>query len=428
MPDILGIVADPDSFPVAHGRQSRPGFMARKSPKKKGRKVRVEFRKNRSNKTRVNDLTREGDPATDSGTGTQALDDLTGTERLSGKGDITRRRTVVAEEHDGQLIRQVDAAGCVAGRVISAIGLHCLVEREDPGGPGGGDRYECTVRRVLRTLSRDGRNAVVTGDRVLIRPLDADGVRDSPDGPAKRMAVVERVEPRHGVLSREHKNREHMLVANVDRVVIAASAADPPLKPTLIDRMIVSAEKGGVDAAVVINKCDLADDADLDPIAASYRALGYPVVLTSAATGRGIDELRGLLAGSQSVVSGQSGVGKSSLLNAVEPGWSLRVNEVSGWNRKGTHTTRRAILLKLSHSAGGWVADTPGVRQFALWDVPGWEVEAYFREFQPFIPHCKFADCTHTHEDGCAVKAAVLDGAITERRYASYVRISAGEE
>ena len=217
-------------------------------------------------------------------------------------------------------------------------------------------------------------------------------------------------------------------MANVDRVVIAASAADPPLKPTLIDRMLVSAGKGGVDAAVVVNKCDLVEDADLEPVAALYRSLGYPVVLASAETGRGIDELRDLLAGSQSVVSGQSGVGKSSLLNAVEPGWSLRVREVSGWNRKGTHTTRRAILLRLTASAGGWVADTPGVRQFALWDVAPWEVEAYFVEFQPFIPHCKFPDCTHTHEDACAVKAAVLDGAISGQRYASYVRIIGGEE
>ena len=392
--------------------------------RKKSKKVRVEFRKNRSNKTRVNDLTREVAPAAGGG----HVDELTGSERLSGKGELSRRRTVVAEEHDGQLIRQVDAAGCLAGRVVSAIGLHCLVEREAPGEPGDGDRYECTVRRVLRTLARDGRNAVVVGDRVLIRPQTADGVRDDPGGPEKKMAVVERVEPRHGVLSREHNNREHMLVTNVDRVVIAVSAADPPLKPTLIDRMLVSAEKGGVGAAVCINKCDLVDDAELEPVAALYRSLGYPTVLASAATGRGIDELRDLLAGSQSVVSGQSGVGKSSLLNAVEPGWSLRVNEVSGWNRKGTHTTRRAILLRLSHAAGGWVADTPGVRQFALWDVASWEVEAYFVEFQPFIPHCKFPDCTHTHEDSCAVKAAVLDGAISPGRYASYVRIAAGDD
>ena len=423
--------------------------MARKSSgRSAGKKVRVEFRKNRGNRTRVNDLTREAAPAAVVGgeeggeeAGAEELDDLTGGERLSGKGDLSRRRTVVAEERDGQLIREVDAAGCLAGRVVSAIGLHCLVETEAAGDAagGGGERYECTVRRVLRTLARDGRNAVVTGDRVLIRPQEADGVRDAPDGPEKRMAVVERVEPRHGVLSREHKNREHVLVANVDQIVIVASAADPPLKPALIDRMLVSAEKGGVGAAIVVNKCDLpeVDRPRLEALAELYGSLGYPTVLASARTGEGVDEIRDLLAGSQSVVAGQSGVGKSSLLNVVEPGWSLRVGEVSGWTGKGRHTTRRAILLRLTAgvSAGadgpsspGWVADTPGVRQFALWDVADWEVEAYFREFQPHIPHCKYPDCTHTHEDGCAVKAAVLDGAISRVRYDSYVRIVSGSE
>ena len=412
-----------------------------------GKKVRVEFRKNRGNRTRVNDLTREAAPAAVTGDGEPGdgeageLDELTGSERLSGKGDLSRRRTVVAEERDGQLIRDVDVEGCLAGRVISAIGLHCLVEREEPAddataGDADGQRYECTVRRVLRTLARDGRNAVVTGDRVLIRPQGADGVRDAPDGPEKRMAVVERVEPRHGVLSREHKNREHMLVANVDQIVIVASAADPPLKPALIDRMLVSAEKGGVGAAIVVNKCDLpdADRPRLDELATLYDSLGYPTVLASAKTGEGIERIRSLLAGSQSVVAGQSGVGKSSLLNVVEPGWSLRVGEVSDWTGKGRHTTRRAILLRLQTAAKvedappGWVADTPGVRQFALWDVADWEVEAYFREFQPFIPHCKFPDCTHTHEGDCAVKAAVLDGEISRVRYDSYVRIISGSD
>ena len=411
--------------------------MARKLPRKKSSKVRVEFRKNRGNRTRSNDLTREVAPTGQ--TDGKTPDDLVAGERLSGKGDLSRRRTVVAEEHDGQLIREVDTEGCVAGRVISAIGLHCLVERENPGGPGDGDRYECTVRRVLRTLARDGRNAVVTGDRVLIRPLDSDGVREEVGGAEKRMAVVERVEPRHGVLSREHKNREHVLVANVDRVVIVASAADPPLKPALIDRMLISAEKGGVAAGVVVNKCDLAAPGELEPLAELYGSLGYPTVLVSAHTGEGIGRVRDLLAGSQSVVAGQSGVGKSSLLNAVDPGWSLRIGEVSGWTGKGRHTTRRAILLRLtaqssspradgSPSPPGWVADTPGVRQFALWDVEPWEVEAYFVEFGPHIPHCKFPDCGHTHEDGCAVKAAVLDGAISRQRYDSYVRIVSGAE
>ncbi|NNJ24262.1 ribosome small subunit-dependent GTPase A [Alienimonas chondri] len=419
--------------------------MARKKPgKSAGKKVRVEFRKNRVKRTRVNDLTRDAAPAAivgrDGGEegGEEDLDELTGSERLSGKGDISRRRTVVAEERDGQLIRDVDVEGCLAGRVVSAIGLHCLVEGELPVSEDAdfGERYECTVRRVLRTLARDGRNAVVTGDRVLIRPQEADGVRETPDGPAKKMAVVERVEPRHGVLSREHKNREHVLVANVDQIVIVASAADPPLKPALIDRMLVSAEKGGVKAAIAVNKCDLAGDdrPRLEELAGLYESLGYPTVLASAVTGEGVERIRGLLAGSQSVVAGQSGVGKSSLLNVVEPGWSLRVGEVSGWTGKGRHTTRRAILLRLTaptddaSATPGWVADTPGVRQFALWDVADWEVEAYFREFQPHIPHCKYPDCTHTHEDGCHVKAAVLDGAISRVRYDSYVRIISGAD
>ncbi|QDT17462.1 ribosome small subunit-dependent GTPase A [Alienimonas californiensis] len=412
----------------------------KRSGKGSGQKVRVEFRKNRTNRTRVNDLTRDAAPAAvvgENATDEEELDDLTGGERLSGKGNLSRRRTVVAEERDGQLIRDVDVAGCLAGRVISAIGLHCLVETEAAAGDAGGERYECTVRRVLRTLARDGRNAVVTGDRVLIRPQEADGVRDAPGGAAKKMAVVERVEPRHGVISREHKNREHVLVANVDQVVIVVSAADPPLKPALIDRMLVSAEKGGVGATIAVNKCDLpdADRPRLEELAALYESLGYPTVLASARTGEGVDRIRALLAGSQSVVAGQSGVGKSSLLNVVEPGWSLRVGEVSGWTGKGRHTTRRAILLRLTAGGvaavgddAGWVADTPGVRQFALWDVANFEVEAYFREFQPHIPHCKYPDCTHTHEDGCAVKAAVLDGAISRVRYDSYVRIISGTE
>ncbi|MFH5802447.1 ribosome small subunit-dependent GTPase A [Alienimonas sp. DA493] len=420
----------------------------KRSGKGSGKKVRLEFRKNRGNRTRVNDLTRDAAPAAVVGgeeTEPEELDALTGTERLSGKGDLSRRRTVVAEERDGQLIRDVDVAGCLAGRVVSAIGLHCLVETEDAEGQQGGERYECTVRRVLRTLARDGRNAVVTGDRVLIRPQEAAGVRETEGGEEKKMAVVERVEPRHGVISREHKNREHVLVANVDQVVIVASAADPPLKPALIDRMLVSAEKGEVGAAIAINKCDLpdADRSRLEDLAALYESLGYPTVLASARTGEGVDRIRTLLAGSQSVVAGQSGVGKSSLLNVVEPGWSLRVGEVSGWTGKGRHTTRRAILLRLTaggagdresgddgarNDGAGWVADTPGVRQFALWDVADFEVEAYFREFQPHIPHCKYPDCTHTHEDGCAVKAAVLDGAISRQRYDSYVRIISGTE
>ena len=382
------------------------------------KKVRVDFKRNRGKRTRPGDLTREVGP------GGNTPDDLTAGERLSGKGDLSRRRTVMAEEHDGQLIREVDAAGCVAGTVMTAIGLHCLVAGDD------GVRRECTVRRVLRTLARDGRNAVVAGDRVLVRPGQFEGTNAG--GEAKETGVVERVEPRDGVLSRGHEGREHVLVANVEQVVVVASADDPPFKPMFVDRVLVSAEKGGVGAVVCINKADLVDRDAFRSVVDLYDSLGYPTVLTSTVTGEGVDRLRELLAGRRSVVGGQSGVGKSSLLNAVEPDFSLRVGEVSGWSRKGTHTTRKSVILPLSAVAdgsdAGWVADTPGVRQFALWDVDTWEVEAYFVDFAPFIPHCKYPDCTHTHEDACAVKEAVERGEIARVRYDSYVRLREGIE
>jgi ribosome biogenesis GTPase len=152
-----------------------------------------------------------------------------------------------------------------------------------------------------------------------------------------------------------------------------------------------------------------------------YARLGYPVIATSGFTGRGIEALRRLLHRKQSVFAGQSGVGKSSLLNALQPGLNLKTAEVSDWTRKGKHTTRRAILHDLNF--GGWVVDTPGIRQFALWDVIPEEVEGYYIEFRPFVAYCKFPDCTHDHEDGCGVKQAVHKGLIFASRYESYLRI-----
>ena len=377
--------------------------------KKKRKKLRVAFRKNREQRARANKLSRDVlDDELQS-------DELVTEERVSGKGALTRHRTVIVE--DGEELRTVDEDACKSGRVVAAVGLNSLVQDES------GHRYECTVRRVVRTMSRDARNAVVTGDRVLFQPLD--DVR----------GVIERVEPREGVVSRGSQRHEHIIVANVDRVVIVASADDPPLKPGLIDRFIVSAEKGDVEPIICINKIDLADTSALQPIIGSYARIGYEVITTSAlppeeaangAAQLGITRLKSLLKDHQSVLAGQSGVGKSSLLNAIQPGWDLQTGAVSEWTHKGKHTTRRAILLELD--SGGWVVDTPGIRQFSLWDVIPEEVEGFFVEFHPFVPLCKFPDCSHTHETGCGVKQAVDGGLITRRRYESYQRIFAGEE
>lgn len=369
--------------------------------KKKKQKLRVAFRKNRQKRPRSGNLTRQ------IGEDDQVTDEAADGERISGKGELTRHRTVMGVEEetaDGtRIVLDVDESKCLRGRVISAIGLNCIVRGED------GRQYECTVRRVLRTLFRETRNAVATGDHVLFQPS------------GDRFGVIERVDPRRGTISRVSHGREHVIVANVDQIVVVTSAADPELKPGFVDRMLISAEKGGVQAIICINKADLVDTAALQPIIGRYGRIGYEVVLASAKESTGIDRLRVLLKDRETVLTGQSGVGKSSLLNAIQPGLSLPTMEVSDWTRKGRHTTRRADLLELDF--GGWVVDTPGIRQLALWDVIREEVEGYFIEFRPFVPLCKFPDCSHTHEDGCGVKLAVDRDLISEDRYFSYVRI-----
>lgn len=372
------------------------------SQKKKKKKLRVALRKNTQRRSRRGDLTRQVLEQ-----GVEDADLLQG-ERISGKGDLTRHRTVIAEVEDetGQILRDVDTSDCLPGRVLSAAGLNSFVQTPD------GRQFECTLRRVLRNLERDQRNAVVTGDHVLFRVVGDD------------QGVIERVEPRQSTLSRGQAGREHVLVSNVDQVLIVTSAADPPLKPNLIDRFLISAEKGEVDSIVCINKIDLVDPVELQPLAGLYGRLGYEVVLTSATDGRGVERLRHLLTERQTVLTGQSGVGKSSLLNALDPSLNLRTTRISNWSGKGQHTTRRAVMLPLEF--GGWVVDTPGIRQMELWDVIPEEVEAYFVEFRPFVAQCRFPDCTHTHETGCGVKQAVDRKLIAGGRYESYVRIVTG--
>jgi ribosome biogenesis GTPase len=367
---------------------------------KRQRKIRVELKKNRATAARRNDLTREHRE------GAAHLDSLTRDARMSGKGDITRRRTVISDETGA---RSVDATACRTGRVIRAIGAtQCTVQDDATAA-----MYECTVRRMLRTLASEARNAVVAGDRVLFQALDSEH------------GVIERVEPRQGVLSRGHHHREHVLVANVSQVMIIASAAEPPLKPALIDRFLVSAAKGGVSAAICINKCDLVDAAELQPVIGLYSRLGYFVIATSTRTGAGLVRLRRQLVGHETVFTGQSGVGKSSLLNAIQPGLGLRTGDVSQTSQKGRHTTRSAELIQLAD--GGWVVDTPGIRQFELWEVSAGEVEGYFVEFRPFVPLCRYPNCLHLSEDGCAVRDAVRDDLISRTRYESYLRIVMGD-
>ena len=366
----------------------------------RGRKVRVDIRRNKQVRTRDQNLTH--DLLSDE----VAAEDARHGERLTGKGSLSRRRTIVGiEAEDDQLLRTVDVEGCLVGRVTSFVGLACQVQCEESR-----QVYECSIRGVLRTLARDSRNVVVTGDRVLFRQEG-----DSYQG------VIERVEPRHGILSRNSQGREHMIVTNIDQVLIVASVAEPDLKTNLIDRYLMMAERHEVNAVICINKVDLVDPVDLQQAANMYGRIGYPIVLASSVDGQGIDQLRNHLVGRQTAVSGQSGVGKSSLLNRVDKGLNLETSDVSDSNRKGTHTTRRSRLVPLSD--GGWVVDTPGIRQFELWDIGLEEVDGYFIEFRPFVPYCRYPSCSHTHETHCGIKDAVEAGLIHGRRYESYLRL-----
>ncbi len=394
----------------------------------KKKKVRVELRKNREKPPRENDITR------DYNAGDGRADDASSGERVRAKGALSRYRTVVQTDADsGTSMPATDGTACLRGRVLRVHGLASVVETDD------GRIFRCAVRRLLKSLATDERSVVTTGDVVWILPTgtgargEGSGARAAssapPDSDPSGLApdaegVIERVEPRHGVLTRASRRREHVLVANVDQLVIVMSLVEPNLKPHLIDRYLAAAQQGGLNPVLCLNKSDLADAVELQSLIGLYAQLGIPVFLCSARTGFGIERLREQLHGRSTVFSGQSGVGKSSLLNAIQPDLALAVKSVSDVNQKGRHTTTYSQLIKLNF--GGWVVDTPGVRQLALWSAQPAEMEGYFPEFRPFVPLCGFPDCTHTHEQSCAVKDAIARRLITSRRYHSYLGLFHG--
>ena len=369
----------------------------------KPRKQRVEFRKNRSTRRRDGDLTRTlGDDP-------DAAADRATSERISGKGDLTRKRTVVAHDVDADIDGLRVAAGETAwrGRVLNVHGLESHVQADD------GRIVRCTMRRLLRTIATDQRHPLAAGDWVRIRDVGDEG-------------TIQSIEPRHQSLSRDSRGRRHVIVANVDQMIIVGSAAQPDLKPGLIDRLIVAAESAGIRPLICLNKVDLVEPSALVPLAGVFARMGYPVVLCSTVTGMGVARLQAELRGRVTAVVGQSGVGKSSLLNVLDPNLDLRVAEVSRENEKGRHTTTTARLLP--HRFNGWFVDTPGVRQFQPWQLVPAEVPSAFRDLRPIANLCRFPNCTHDHETGCAVKDAVADGLLDVRRWESCRQLAVGDE
>ena len=271
----------------------------------------------------------------------------------------------------------------------------------------------CSVRGSLSAVETGYTNVVAVGDRVLV------------SGAESGSGVIERVLARRTVLARPdvfNPDRSQVIVANVDQLLIVASWSEPELWMELIDRSLIAAVEGKMEPLICLNKVDLAgDQAACWEEMRVYQELGHTVLFTSARTGQGVDALRAHLVGRETALTGLSGVGKSSLLMAVQPDLELRVADVSQARGEGRHATTQVSLLRLD--GGGYVVDTPGIRELGLIKVHRHELVLYFPEIAALVGQCRFNDCTHTHEPGCAVLEAVEQEDIAWSRYHSYQSI-----
>lgn len=273
----------------------------------------------------------------------------------------------------------------------------------------------CQLRGKLKKGKATG-DIAAAGDRVRISLLtDGSGVIEEVE---KRKRAIVRLDPR------PQGNYQQVLLANPDQVVFVFACAQPDPNLRMLDRFLVIAEKQRVPAMIVANKIDLIQEPEA--IFGLYARLGYPVIYTSAKNSEGTDKLKTWLSGRISAMAGPSGVGKSSLLNAIQPGLGLAVNEISLAQDKGKHTTVVRQLFALE--GGGYLADTPGWKSLALWDTEPEEIDAYFPELAPLVADCQFSDCSHQHEPGCAVLEALKAGRIDPKRYDSYLRLRSGQE
>lgn len=304
------------------------------------------------------------------------------------------------------------------GRVVNGIVLRArggVYDIETDAGV-----VQASLRGRLKREERLGEK-VVAGDRVRI----------ASEGPPDQITrTIEQVEERDTVLARRAPGkapRAKVIVANVDQVLLVFAAAKPTPHLRMLDRFLVISEASGLPPTVIVNKVDLVSEETSRALFAPYERAGYPVLYTAAKQGIGLSSLRDTLCGRVSALTGPSGVGKSSLLNAIQPGLALRVASVSEQVNKGRHTTVTAQLIPLE--CGGYVADTPGLREVGLWGIDTDELHLHFPEFEPYLGKCRYANsCTHSHEPGCAVASAVAEGAIDAARYDSYRRMFAGDD
>jgi ribosome biogenesis GTPase len=295
------------------------------------------------------------------------------------------------------------------GTVVEAS-LRGRVKKSNAGRRADGSLRRDTIASAAETLK------LAVGDRVLLEHETA----------SRAWAIAE-ILPRRSRLARRAPGGgqgERIVAANVDQVVVVFAAANPEPHPRMLDRFLVIAEANELAARVVINKVELVGGADAARARwIDYERAGYPVHFTSAKRREGLDALHGALSGMVSVLTGPSGVGKSSLLNSIFPGLDLRVGEVSESVNKGRHTTVGGYLHPLPGDDGGYVADTPGLREIGMWALEPESLDVCFPELRPYLPHCRFADCRHVVEPDCAVRAAVEAGEVSAARYESYLKL-----
>jgi len=308
-------------------------------------------------------------------------------------------------------------AETVPARIVRLDARGCLVRLDEPmeGLPDEGRELWCGVRGRIHQRDRRGQKSpLAVGDLVDVART------------AETRGAVMAVHPRESTLSRPVVGREHLehvMAANVDRVVIVSSVSDPMFNPGLVDRILAVVEYSQLEALLVVNKMDLAEEPP--PEVAAYEAFGVSVLPTSADDGTGIDALRRELEGHRSVVCGHSGVGKSSLLNALQPGLGLKVGDVNIVTRRGRHTTTAAVWIPFGDD-GSAVVDTAGIREFGLFGIPKRDVPWLFPDFAAIATRCKYPDCLHLTEPHCAVKDAIESGEIALFRYESYLSILEG--
>jgi ribosome biogenesis GTPase len=300
------------------------------------------------------------------------------------------------------------------GVVCKSTGSHYLVKTES------GAIFQCRIKGIFRLKESKNTNPVTVGDHVIIKLEN------------ENQAIIAEILPRENYIIRKSTNlskQTHIIASNISQSMLVATLHSPRTSTGFIDRFLVTSEAYHIKPIIVFNKIDLYESEDLaqlEFLTAIYHMAGYTCVHTSTETGGGIEKLKSLLANENTLISGHSGVGKSTLVNKIDPLLNLRIGEISHYHQKGMHTTTFAEMHFLTF--GGSIIDTPGIKEFGLVDFDKYEISRFFPEMMPYISQCKFNTCLHEEEPGCAIRKAYDEGFISSSRYQNYLNMLHSEE